>query len=176
MLPADGSLDYVGHYRQTLFNGRLDHKLTPSQTLMVRVNYDHFYDTNPQRRRRRHERADRRAPLHARLAVDAGQSHRGRSARTCSTRRAFAYLDGDPVTLWEAQNPSTTYTRAGSVPFTIGESRAADIFGHQLQFADTLSWSRGSHNLRFGGSVIRHTTGGIGQRARHRRRSARSRS
>ena len=22
VLPADGSLDYVGHYRQTLFNGR----------------------------------------------------------------------------------------------------------------------------------------------------------
>ena len=80
------------------------------------------------------------------------------------------------MTLWEAQDPSTTYTRAGSVPFTIGESRAADIFGHQVQFADTLSWSRGRHNLRFGGSVIHHTTGGIGQRARHRRRSARSRS
>ena len=67
----------------------------------------------------------------------------------------FAYLDGAPVTLWEAQNPSTTYTRAGSVPFTIGESRAADIFGHQVQFADTASWVRGHHNLRFGGSVIR---------------------
>ena len=47
VLPPDGSLEYVGHYRQTLFNGRLDHKLTPSQTLMVRGNYDHFYDTNP---------------------------------------------------------------------------------------------------------------------------------
>ena len=31
-----------------------------------------------------------------------------------------------------------------------------------MQFADTLSWSRGTHNLRLGGSVIRHTTGGIG--------------
>ena len=54
------------------------------------------------------------------------------------------------------------------MPFTIGESRAADLFGHQVQFADTLSWSRGSHNLRFGGSVIHHTTGGFGQRAGHR--------
>ena len=48
------------------------------------------------------------------------------------------------------------------MPFTIGESRASDIFGHQAQFADTMSWSRGSHNLRFGGSVIHHTTGGTG--------------
>ena len=36
VLPEDGSLEYVGHYRQTLFNGRLDHKLTPSQTVMDR--------------------------------------------------------------------------------------------------------------------------------------------
>ena len=47
VLPPDGSLEYVGHYRQKLFNGRVDHKLSPAQTLMFRVNYDHFYDTNP---------------------------------------------------------------------------------------------------------------------------------
>jgi hypothetical protein len=74
----------------------------------------------------------------------------------------LAYLNGDPVTLWEAQSLSTTYTRAGSVPFTIGESRSADLFGHQFQLADTLSWSRGRHNLRLGGSLIHHTTGGFG--------------
>jgi hypothetical protein len=74
----------------------------------------------------------------------------------------LAYLNGDPVTLWEAQSLSTTYTRAGAVPFTIGESRSADLFGHQFQLADTLSWSRGRHNLRLGGSLIHHTTGGFG--------------
>jgi hypothetical protein len=36
VLPAEGSLDYVGRYRQTLFNARLDHRITPSQSLMVR--------------------------------------------------------------------------------------------------------------------------------------------
>ena len=55
---------------------------------------------------------------------------------------------------------------AGSVPFTIGESRSSDLFGHQVQFADTVSWSRGLHNLRFGGSVTHHTTRRHGQRAR----------
>ena len=73
-----------------------------------------------------------------------------------------AYLNGDPVTLWEAQSLSTTYSRAGSVPFTIGESRSADLFGHQMQVADTLSWSRNRHTLRFGASVVRHETGGTG--------------
>ena len=48
------------------------------------------------------------------------------------------------------------------MPFTIGQSRASDIFSHQLQFSDTLSWSLGKHYLRFGGSVIHHTSGGTG--------------
>jgi hypothetical protein len=48
LLPADGRLDYTGHYRQFLFDGRLDHKLTSRQTLMGRLNIDRFYDDNPQ--------------------------------------------------------------------------------------------------------------------------------
>ena len=43
----NGSLTYVGEYRQELVNARVDHKLTPNQTLMFRFNFDHFYDTNP---------------------------------------------------------------------------------------------------------------------------------
>jgi carboxypeptidase family protein/TonB-dependent receptor-like protein len=161
VLPPDGSLEYVGRYRQTLFNGRIDHKLTPSQTLMVRGNYDHFYDTNPNDAvvgtsaptvARRYTRGSRSVGVNHTAAVRSNLLNEAR----------FAYLDGAPVTLWEAQDPSTTYTRAGSVPFTIGESRAADIFGHQVQFADTASWARGRHNLRFGGSLIHHTTGGTG--------------
>jgi len=161
VLPADGSLEYVGHYRQKLVNARIDHKLTPAQTLMVRGNFDKFFDTNPNDAvvgtnaptvARRYTRGSRSAQVNHTAVV---------SSKLLNEAR-FAYLDGAPVTLWEAQNPSTAYTRAGSVPFTIGESRAADIFGHQVQFADTVSWSRGSHNLRFGGSIIHHTTGGSG--------------
>src|SRR6185436_4023894 len=74
----------------------------------------------------------------------------------------FAYLHGDPVTLWEAKTLSTTYTRAGAVPFTIGQSRASDIFSHQVQFSDTLSWTLGKHYLRLGGSLTHHTSGGTG--------------
>src|SRR5262249_56331764 len=66
------------------------------------------------------------------------------------------------VTLWEAQNLPTTYTRGGAVPFTIGQSRASDIFSHQAQFSDTLSWSLGKHYLRFVGSLTHHTSGGAG--------------
>ncbi|MEO6238524.1 MAG: TonB-dependent receptor [Vicinamibacterales bacterium] len=161
VLPADGSLEYVGRYRQELVNARVDHKLTPAQTLMVRGNYDHFFDTNPNDAvvgtnaptvARRYTRGSRSLGVNHTAVVNSRLLNEAR----------FAYLDGSPVTLWEAQNPSTTYSRAGSAPFTIGESRAADIFGHQAQIADTMSWSRGRHDVRLGGSLIRHTSGGSG--------------
>src|SRR5262249_13762220 len=72
------------------------------------------------------------------------------------------YLNGDPVTRWESGTLSTAYTRGGSVPFTIGQSRVADLSGHQVQMSDTLSWSRGIHYIRFGGSLVHHTSGGSG--------------
>ena len=77
LLPADGNLAYTGHYRQALFNGRLDHKLTPNQTLMVRMNIDRFYDDNPQDAVGG-TNAPSVARRYSRALVDgAGQSHGG---------------------------------------------------------------------------------------------------
>ena len=161
LLPADGHLDVTGHYRQFLFDGRVDHKLTSRQMLMVRFNVDRFSDDNPQDAvggtnapsvARRYSRRSWTAQVNHTTVVRANLLNEAR----------FTYLHGDPVTLWEAQTLSTTYTRGGAVPFTIGQSRASDIFSHQLQFSDTLSWSLGKHYLRFGGSVIHHTSGGTG--------------
>jgi Carboxypeptidase regulatory-like domain/TonB dependent receptor len=164
VLPADGHLDYTGHYRQFLFDGRLDHKLTPNQNLMFRMNVDRFFDDNPQDAvggtsapsvARRYSRRSWTLQVNHTAVLNAHVLNEAR----------FAYLHGDPVTLWEAQTLSTTYTRGsgnGAVPFTIGQSRASNLWGHQVQFADTLSWSRGKHYLRFGGSVIHHTSGGTG--------------
>ena len=161
LLPADGNLAYTGHYRQSLFDGRLDHKLTSRQTLMFRVNVDRFYDDNPQDAvggtnapsvARRYSRRSWTAQVNHTTVIDTNLLNEAR----------LAYLHGDPVTKWEAQTLSTTYTRGGAVPFTIGQSRLSGLWGHQFQFADTLSWSKDHHYLRFGGSVIRHTSGGTG--------------
>jgi outer membrane receptor protein involved in Fe transport len=161
VLPSDGSLNYVGHYRQTLLNARADHKLTPSQTLMVRFNVDRMHDTNPN-----DAVVGTSAPTVARFyerdSWTTQANHTTVISGSLLNEARFAYLHGDPVTFWKPQTLSTTYTRAGSVPFTIGESRSSDLFGHQWQLADTVSWSRGRHNLRFGGSLIHHTTGGTG--------------
>ena len=161
VLPADGSLIYVGHYRQGLTNARLDHKLTPSQTLMFRVNSDHFYDTNPNDAvagtsapsvARRYSRGSVTGQVNLTSVIGSSMVNEGR----------ISYLHGDPVTKWEAQNFSTTYTRAGSVPFTIGQSRVSDVYSHQWQFSDTLTWSKGRHNVRLGTNLVHHQSGGFG--------------
>jgi hypothetical protein len=161
VLPADGSLTYVGHYRQELVNARVDHKLGPGQMLMLRANVDRFYDTNPN-----DAVAGTNAPSvarrYSRRSWTTQVNHTGVIAPTLLNEARFAYLNGDPITLWESQALSTTYTRTGSVPFTVGESRSADLFGHQAQLSDTLSWSHGRHYARFGGGLTRHTSGGTG--------------
>ncbi|MEZ5316758.1 MAG: TonB-dependent receptor [Vicinamibacterales bacterium] len=161
VLPADGSLDYTGHYRQELFNARVDHKVSPGQTLMVRYNLDRFYDDNPQDAVGG-TNAPSVARKYSRRSWTLQANHTTVVSANLLNEARLAYLHGDPVTLWEAQTLSTTYTRSGSVPFTIGQSRQSDIHGTQVQFSDTLTWSRGRHNVRFGGSFARHTSGGTG--------------
>ncbi|HEX9984343.1 MAG TPA: TonB-dependent receptor [Thermoanaerobaculia bacterium] len=161
LLPADGDLSYTGHYRQTLVNARLDHMLNGTNTLMFRTNFDDMYDDNPQ-----DAVGGTNAPSVARRYSRRAWTGQVNETAVLSTNllneARFAYLNGDPVTKWEAQELATTYTRAGPVPFTIGQSRSADLYGRQFQLADTLSWSRGNHYVRFGASAIRHTSGGTG--------------
>jgi len=161
LLPADGNLAYEGNYRQQLFNGRVDHKISPSQTLMLRTNVDRFYDTNPN-----DAVAGTSAPSvarkYSRRSVTGQVNLTSVVGSSLVNEARFAYLNGDPVTLWEAQTLSTAYTRAGSVPFTIGQSRLSNLFGRQAQLSDTLSWAHGRHSVRVGGSLARHSSGGTG--------------
>ena len=161
VLPTDGRLDVTGHYRQALANTRLDHKLTTRQTLMLRANMDRFYDDNPQDAVGG-TNAPSVARKYSRQSWTTQANHTAVLSPNLLNEFRFAFLNGDPVTRWEAQTLSTSYTRAGAVPFTTGQSRAASLYGRQAQFADTLSFTRGRHNLRLGGSLIRHTSGGFG--------------
>jgi Carboxypeptidase regulatory-like domain/TonB dependent receptor len=161
LLPADGNLAYVGRYRQGLFNGRVDHKMTPMQTFMVRLNVDRFYDTNPNDAVGGTS-APNVARKYTRGAVTVNGSDTWVLGPTLLNELRVGFNNGDPVTRWEAETLSTTYTRSGSVPFTIGQSRLTDVHSRQAQVSDTLTWSSGKHNLRLGGSVARHNSGGTG--------------
>jgi hypothetical protein len=161
LLPADGNLAYEGNYRQTLVNARVDHRLSAGHTLMLRSNVDRFYDTNPNDAVGGTS-APSVARKYSRRSVTGQVNLTSVLGATLVNEGRVAYLNGDPVTRWEAQTLSTAYTRAGSVPFTIGQSRLSDLFGRQVEVSDTLTWSHGMHNARFGGSVTRHTSGGTG--------------
>ncbi len=161
VLLANGDLSYTGNYRQELFNARLDHRLTPVQNLMVRLNIDRFFDNNPQDAVGGTS-APSVARVYARRSWTAQLNHSAVLSPSLHNEARFAWLDGDPVTEWDAKTLSTTYTRAGSVPFTIGQSRVANLFGHQAQFSDTLSWTKSRNYVRFGVSVVHHTSGGAG--------------
>ena len=164
LLPSDGHLDYTGHYRQTLFTGRLDHTLTSTQSLMVRFNLDRMGDDNPQDAVGG-ANAPSVARRYTRRAWTTQANHTWIVSPNLLNELRFAYLHGDPVTRWEAQTLSTAYVRGSgnsAVAFTSGQSRFSDLWGHQWQISDTLSWTRGRHYLRFGGSIVRHTAGGTG--------------
>lgn len=177
LLPANGQLDYDGHYRQSIFDGRLDHHFNSNNSLMWRFNFDQFYDDNPQDAvggtnapsvARKYSRRSWTTQLNYTTIITPNLLNEAR----------FAYLNGDPVTKWEAKTLGTIYTRGAgsfcavspcppnpsqaSVPFTSGQSRQSDLFSRQFQFADTLSWTKGMHYLRFGGSIIHHQSGGTG--------------
>jgi len=66
------------------------------------------------------------------------------------------------VTAFEPLSPSTQFTRAGSVPFTSGESRAVHVFSRIAQLSDTFTWTLDQHDVRVGGSFARHVSGGDG--------------
>ena len=161
VLPANGDLSYTGHYHQELFNGKVDHRLTSTQNLNFRINLDRFFDTNPQDAVGG-TNAPSVARVYARRSWTAQASHSATITPRLQNEARFTWLNGDPVTEWDAQQLSTTYTRTGSVPFTVGQSRIADLFGHQAEFSDTLSWSHGRHFVKFGTSVMHHTSGGTG--------------
>jgi outer membrane receptor protein involved in Fe transport len=152
---------YLGHYRQVVIGGRVDHAITATNSLMARVNLDRFYDTNPQdavggnvlpSAGRRFSRHGYTVQVNETAVISSSILNEGR----------VEFQNADPVTAFDPLTPSTQLTRAGSVPFTSGESRFAHIYSRIGHVSDTLSWAKHRHTVRMGGSLAEHTSGGDG--------------
>jgi hypothetical protein len=151
----------VGNYRQALVNARVDHKINPSHSMMARLNLDRFYDTNPQDAVSGNvlPSAGRRFTRHSWT----GQINETAVISTSMLNEArFELQNADPVTAFDPVQPSTQFTRAGSIPFTSGESRDVHVRSRVAQFSDTLTWTKDRHYARLGGSIAQNTSGGDG--------------
>ena len=82
------------------------------------------------------------------------------SANTVNEAR-FQFQLGSPIVQFVPVQLSIQFARAGLA--TEGESRSASLLNHQFQWADTLSLTRGRHNLKLGADLIYSSTGGYGQ-------------
>lgn len=158
--PLQPNAIFTGTYMQGLVNARLDHAFAPGRTLSFKSNLDGFTDDNPQ-------------------GVVGGLTL-PRAGRTF-TRRAYgaqagyaavigsSLLDdahvqffwGEPITRFTPREPSTQFVYPGYA--TLGESRVADLFSHQIDMTDTLSMNIGRHDVRVGASAIHSSSGGNGQ-------------
>ena len=138
---AGGRRIYVGNYRQALVNARLDHKLNAAQTLMVRVNVDRFYDTNP--KDAVSGNGAERARRYTRRSWTARSTTRRSSRRELLNEARFAYPERRPGDALGAACRCRPRTRAPDRCRSRSASRARRTSSAtRSQFSDTLSWSQ----------------------------------
>ena len=73
----------------------------------------------------------------------------------------FQFLLGSPITQFLPVHQSSQLFVSGV--YTWGESRIADLMNHQYQWADTMNWSKGRHQIKAGFDVSYSSSGGYGQ-------------
>jgi outer membrane receptor protein involved in Fe transport len=153
---------FRGIYHQELVMGRVDHRIGSRNTLTGRFNYDGFYDTNPQDAVGANTLPSG-ARTFRRRAYAVQVSETALIKPTVVNELRFQLQIAAPITQFDPVTPSPQFVRSGNVASTEGDSRIANLTNHQVQIADTLSWTRGAHYFRFGGDMVHSSSGGVGQ-------------
>ncbi len=151
---------YTGEANQELLQARIDHQFNSHNTLSGRFNFDLLKDTNP---------SDAvggtvlpsAARIFRRRTYSAQLSNNTIISSSLLNEARVQFQLGSPITKFDPVNSSYQIVRSGIS--TEGESRSASLINHQYQFADTVSFTHGSHYLKFGGDAIYSTSGGYGQ-------------
>lgn len=155
---------FEGHYRGWLGFARVDHQLNDRNNLFLRGSADSFHDTNPNGAVGGNslpsvDRIFKRRTYSAEL----GETALLTSSVINNARLQFQL--GSPITEFDPVIFSTQYTVpiTGVGTFVTGTSQAALLQNRQYEFSDTLSVSRGRHELRLGADVIQAHNGGNGK-------------
>ncbi len=157
--PVDPGAIYSGTFNQNLLFLRLDQQFSPNNLLTVRGNFDRFTDTNPQ-----DAVSGVNLPTVARRF--ARYTYQGALIDTATlspnlvNEARFEYLLGSPITQFIPVTQAPQEFVSGI--YTNGESRIANLMNHQYQWADTLNWSKGKHQIQTGFDVVYSSSGGYG--------------
>ena len=158
---------YVGHYRGWLGFLRLDRQINANNNAFLRTNFDDFIDTNPNGIVGGSSLANVARIFHRRTySADLGETA-VLSPHLLNNLRAQFQL-ASPITEFDPVVYSTQF----SVPisslcgnlacgtFTSGTSQSALLMNRQYEGSETLSFSRGLHQLIAGGSFVAAHNGG----------------
>ena len=158
--PVQPGTIYAGTFNQNLLFLRLDQQLGANNLLTVRGNFDRFTDSNPS-----DAVSGVTLPSAARrFARDTYQAALTDTATLSSNlvnEARFEFLLGSPITQFFPVVQAPQLFVSGV--YTSGESRIANLMNHQYQWADTLNWSKGKHQIKTGFDVVYSSSGGYGQ-------------
>jgi len=152
---------FKGKYRDWMALARLDHQINQANNIFLRLNGDHFIDTNPNGTVGGNslpsvDRIFKRNTYTAELGETAEIS-----PMWLNNVRAEFQL-GSPITQFSPVINSTQYSVPiqGAATFTTGTSQSALLLNHQFEINDVVSTTRGRNYLRLGAQVIHAHTGG----------------
>jgi hypothetical protein len=162
--PITNALDpgsFEGKYRDWMALGRLDHQINQTNNIFLRVNADHFVDTNPNGTVGGNslpsvDRVFKRNTYTAEL----GETETISATWLNNVRAEFQL--GSPITQFSPVIYGTQFSVpiAGAATFTTGTSQSALLLNHQFEVNDVVSSTQGGNTLQFGAQILHAHTGG----------------
>ncbi|HKW17495.1 MAG TPA: carboxypeptidase regulatory-like domain-containing protein [Terriglobales bacterium] len=152
---------FKGKYRDWMALARLDRQLNKANNIFLRLNADHFVDTNPNGTVGGNNlpTVDR---LFKRNTYTAELGETDIISNTWLNNLRAEFQLGSPITQFSPVIYSTQFSVPiqGAATFTTGTSQSALLMNHQFEINDVVSTAHSRSNLQFGAQIIHAHTGG----------------